>query len=81
MNGTDGLPAPARRRALITLGIAVAMAVLDTAIANIALPTIARTLLVDPANSIWVVNGYQLAVTVALLPLASLGDIYGYKKV
>jgi DHA2 family multidrug resistance protein-like MFS transporter len=81
MDMTDGLPAPARRRALVTLGIAIAMAVLDGAIANIALPSIARDLQVDPATSIWVVNAYQLAVTVALLPMASLGDIYGYKRV
>jgi DHA2 family multidrug resistance protein-like MFS transporter len=81
MDVTDGLPAPARRRALITLGIAIAMAVLDGAIANIALPSIARDMRVDPATSIWVVNAYQLAVTVALLPMASLGDIYGYKRV
>jgi DHA2 family multidrug resistance protein-like MFS transporter len=81
MDGTDGLPAPARRRALTTLAIAVAMAVLDVAIANIALPAVARDLLVAPAASIWVVNAYQLAVTVALLPLASLGDIYGYRRV
>jgi DHA2 family multidrug resistance protein-like MFS transporter len=81
MTVTDGLPAPARRRALLTLGIAVSMAVLDGAIANIALPSIARDMQVDPAASIWVVNAYQLAVTVALLPLASLGDIYGYKRV
>jgi DHA2 family multidrug resistance protein-like MFS transporter len=81
MEITDGLPAPERRRALTTLAIAVAMAVLDIAIANIALPSIARDLRVEPAASIWVVNGYQLAVTVALLPLASLGDIYGYKRI
>jgi DHA2 family multidrug resistance protein-like MFS transporter len=81
MDVTDGLPGPARRRALTTLGIAIAMAVLDGAIANIALPSIARDLQVDPATSIWVVNAYQLAVTVALLPMASLGDIYGYKRV
>jgi DHA2 family multidrug resistance protein-like MFS transporter len=81
MDVADGLPAPARRRALTTLGIAIAMAVLDVAIANIALPTIARDMHVDPATSIWVVNAYQLAVTVSLLPMASLGDIYGYKRV
>src|SRR5271165_4910406 len=75
---TDGLPPAARRRALTTLAIAVAMAVLDGAIANIALPSIARDMQVAPATSIWVVNAYQLAVTVALLPMASLGDIYGY---
>jgi DHA2 family multidrug resistance protein-like MFS transporter len=78
---TDGLPARERRRALTTLAIAVTMAVLDVAIANIALPTIARDMNVDPATSIWVVNAYQLAVTVSLLPLASLGDIYGYRRV
>ena len=35
----------------------------------------------SPATSIWVVNAYQLAVTVSLLPLSSLGDIRGYKFV
>ena len=34
-----------------------------------------------PARAIWVVNAYQLAVTISLLPLASLGDILGYKRV
>ena len=54
---------------------------LDGAIANVALPTIARELDASPAASIWVVNAYQLAVTISLLPLASLGDIYGYRRV
>ncbi|MDQ2804180.1 MAG: MFS transporter [Pseudomonadota bacterium] len=66
---------------MTTIAIAVAMSVLDSAIANIALPTIARELNATPAGSIWVVNAYQLAVTVSLLPLASLGDIVGYKRV
>ena len=57
------------------------MAVLDGAIANVALPTIAVDLHTSAANSIWVVNAYQLAVTIALLPLASLGDIFGYRRV
>src|SRR5258708_22977861 len=57
------------------------MSVLDGAIANIALPTIARDLLASPASSIWVVNAYQLAVTILLLPLASLGEILGYRRV
>jgi len=57
------------------------MAVLDGAIVNIALPTISGDLGVTPANAIWVVNAYQLAITVALLPLASLGDSLGYRRV
>ena len=42
------LPPGARRRAMATLAIAVAMAVLDGAIANIALPTIARDMAPPP---------------------------------
>ena len=58
------------------IALGLTLAVLDGAIANVALPTIARDLDASPAASIWVVNAYQLAITISLLPLASLGDIY-----
>jgi DHA2 family multidrug resistance protein-like MFS transporter len=77
----DGLPPRERRAAMLTVGIAIAISVLSTAIANIALPSMARELHTTPADSIWVVNAYQLAVTVTLLPLAALGDIIGYRRV
>ena len=77
----DGLPPPERWRAMLAVAIAVSMSVLVTSIANIALPTIAHDMHVDPAASIWVVNAYQLAVTVTLLPFASMGDIYGHRRV
>ncbi len=54
---------------------------MDGAIANIALPTIARDVNASPSASIWVINAYQLAVTLTLLPLASLGEIYGFRRV
>src|SRR4051794_22482916 len=57
------------------------MSVVDGAIANVALPTIAKALDASPAFSIWIVNGYQLAITISLLPLASLGEIVGYRRV
>jgi len=81
MEPHDGLPPAQRWRALATLGISVGVAVLDSAIANIALPSIAADLHVTPAASIWVVNAYQMAVIAALLPCASLGDIHGYRRV
>ena len=81
MDETDGLPPPARRKAILTMSLAIAISVLSTAIANIALPTMAQELHASPSASIWVVNAYQLAVTVSLLPLASLGDIHGYRLV
>ncbi len=81
MEVTDGLPLHWRRRAMLTVAIAITMSGLITSIANIALPTIARDMHATPANSIWVVNAYQLAVTVTLLPFASIGDIYGHRRV
>ncbi len=77
----DGLPTPRRYWAILAIWLGMTMAVLDGAIANVALPTIARDLAADPATSIWVINAYQLAIVVALLPLASLGDKIGYRRV
>ena len=77
----DGLPKPQRNWAILTIALGLVMAVMDGAIANVALPTIARDLDASPAFSIWIVNGYQLAITISLLPLASLGEIIGYRRV
>jgi MFS transporter, DHA2 family, multidrug resistance protein len=77
----DGLPQPQRRWAILTIALGIVMAVLDGAIANVALPTIAEDLHASPSFSIWIVNGYQLAITISLLPLASLGEIISYRRV
>ena len=77
----DGLPLPQRNYAILTIALGLVMAVMDGAIANVALPTIAKDLSASPAFSIWIVNGYQLAITISLLPLASLGEIIGYRRV
>jgi MFS transporter, DHA2 family, multidrug resistance protein len=77
----DGLPLPERYWAIATVALGITMSVLDSAIANVALPTIARDLHTNAAFSIWVVNGYQLAITISLLPLASCGDIIGYRRI
>ena len=77
----DGLPAERRRWAMAAIFIAVAMATLDTAIANIALPAIAADLHVSPAEVVWVVNVYQIALVATLLPLGALGEIVGHQRI
>ncbi len=77
----DGVPVPQRYWAVLTIALAVGLAVVDGAIANIALPTIAIDMNATPSAAIWVINAYQLAVTITLLPLAALGEIYGYRRV
>lgn len=81
MQVSDGVPLPQRYWAILTIALGLVLAVLDGAIANVALPTIARDVNASPAGSIWVVNAYQLTVTISLLPLASIGDIFGYRRV
>ena len=78
---TDDLPPERRRWAAAAIFTALAMASLDTAIANIALPTIAADLHVGPADVIWVVNVYQIALVATLLPLAALGEIVGHRRI
>src|SRR5580692_332770 len=77
----DGLPAQRRRWAAAAIFTALAMASLDTAIANIALPAIAADLHASPSDVIWVVNVYQIALVATLLPLAALGEIVGHQRI
>jgi len=78
---SDGLPAAQRRWAIAAIFTALAMASLDTAIANIALPAIAADLRVTPEQSVWVVNVYQIALVATLLPLGALGEIVGHQRI
>ena len=77
----DGLPPRERVRALVVIILGIVMAVLDGTIVNLALPDIARELNASAAQSIWVINTYQIATLALLLPLATLGDIIGYRRV
>ncbi|WP_226911379.1 MFS transporter [Gallaecimonas mangrovi] len=81
MTPTDGLPMPQRVGAILTIALGITIAVLDGVIANVALPTIGNELSATPAESIWIVNAYQLVITMTLLSLSSLGDIIGYRRI
>jgi DHA2 family multidrug resistance protein-like MFS transporter len=77
----DGLPPQRRIWAVVAISVAVGMASLDTAIANVALPSIAADLKVSPADVVWVVNVYQIAMVATLLPLGALGEIVGHQRI
>ena len=61
--------------------VAQGMILLDNTIVNVALPSIQRELDVDPANLVWVVNAYVLALASLILVGGTLGDRYGRKRV
>jgi DHA2 family multidrug resistance protein-like MFS transporter len=67
--------------AMAALMSAVVLATLDTTISNTALPQIAHELQTSEAAIIWVANAYQIAMIAALLPLASLAESIGFRRV
>ncbi|MES2511995.1 MAG: MFS transporter [Pseudomonadota bacterium] len=77
----DGLPAHERTRALWVIVLGILVTVLDGTIVNLALPDIARELQASAAQSIWIINAYQIAIVALILPLATLGDVIGYRRV
>ena len=77
----DGLHRPAIYYAVISIFCGIFLSVVDGNICNVALPTIASQLGVSSADSIWVVNAFQLVIMMTLLPFSTLGELYSYKKV
>lgn len=78
---TDGLPMPRRLWAILAVAFGVSLSVIDATISNVALPTIALQLGVAEADSIWVINAYQLATVATLLSFSALADVIGYRRV
>lgn len=76
-----GLNGRRRARAIFTVLAAMALAVLDAGMANVALPDIGRGLAVSPGESLLVVTAYQAGLIAALLPLGAIGERFGHRRV
>ncbi|MGO4255188.1 MFS transporter [Marmoricola sp. RAF53] len=67
--------------ALVLICVAQLMVVLDSTIANIALPFIGKDLDISAGSLQWVVTGYALAFGGLLLLGGRLGDLYGRRRI
>jgi DHA2 family multidrug resistance protein-like MFS transporter len=76
----DGLPKPQRYFAVLAISCGTALTVIDGAIPNVALPTIAQDLGVEASAAVLIVSVYQLVLVMTLLPLSALGSRIGLKK-
>ncbi|MCY0905075.1 MFS transporter [Arthrobacter sp. H14-L1] len=68
-------------RALVVLLIGMSIALLDTTIVNVALPTIRTSLNANEATLSWIISGYALAFGLSLIPAGRIGDRVGHKWV
>lgn len=66
---------------LAVLMIGLFMALLDTTIVNVALPTIRSSINADESTLAWIISGYALAYGLALIPAGRVGDRIGHKWV
>jgi MFS transporter, DHA2 family, multidrug resistance protein len=80
-DASSGLQGPQRSAALAAVLAAMVLAVLDAAIVNVALPSMAQSLQVTPGASVWIITAYQTALVMGLLPCAALGESRGYRRV
>ena len=78
---SSGVQQTHRLTAIFAVLAAMMLVVLDAAIANVALPSIAQSLNVTTAFSVLIVTSYQMALVMALLPCAALGESLGYRRV
>ena len=67
VNENDGLPLSKCYWAILATALGVGISVIDVTIANVALPTIACDLGTSPSATIWIVNAYQIAITISPL--------------
>lgn len=70
----------ARPLGLASLALPMLMASMDTSIANVALPTLAKAFGATFAQVQWVVVGYLLSLTSLIVGAGHLGDMIGRKR-
>ncbi|MFD7872788.1 MFS transporter [Streptomyces sp. NPDC059766] len=75
------ISSPTGRWILLTTVLGSSMALLDSTVVNVALPTIGRDLNADLAALQWTVNAYLVTLAGLILLGGSLGDRYGRRKV
>jgi MFS family permease len=74
------VPATRKNVALVLLCAASFIAVVDTTIVSIALPSIRRELGFSGADAQWILNGYALAFGGLLLLFGRAADLWGRRR-
>ena len=81
MFGFEGENAREKVIVLLTMSFALAMAMLDNTVVNVALPTISREPGAGVSELQWIVDGYVLLFASLLLTGGIVGDRYGRKRI
>jgi EmrB/QacA subfamily drug resistance transporter len=80
MPGQERAPDGHGWKAVSIVLVGAFMALLDTTIVNVALPSIRTGLHASPASLEWIVSGYALSYGLTLVPAGRAGDRFGHKR-
>ncbi|MGW4645756.1 MFS transporter [Kitasatospora sp. NPDC004289] len=80
LSGTNTAPDPRRWQALVFIGLAQLMVVLDATVVNIALPSAQTALHISDGNRQWVITAYALAFGSLLLFGGRIADLWGRRR-
>lgn len=72
---------PANRWALISLAMSMLLSSLGISSPNVALPAISQFYSASFAQVQWIIIAYLLAITVSIVTIGRLGDLYGHRRV
>jgi EmrB/QacA subfamily drug resistance transporter len=81
VSADQGLSASVKRLTLVATILGSSIAILDSSVVSVALPSIQRSLGGGLAGQQWVSNAYLLTLGSFILLGGSLGDIYGERRV
>lgn len=76
----EGLVGGRRAASIFAVLSAMTLVVLDAGIVNVALPAMATSFLIAPAQAFLVVTAYQAGLVMALFPAGALGERFGHKR-
>ncbi len=76
-----GQPDPKRWKALALLGFANFIVIMDSAVIQVALPSIKETLGYTEANLQWVMNAFLIAFGGLLLLGGKISDLFGHRRI
>ncbi|RUR34642.1 MFS transporter [Vreelandella nanhaiensis] len=79
--GDDGLPGPERALAVLALITGTLMAVVDTTMINLALPTIAADLDASASRAVWITNMFQVVCAAFLLVFAGISELVTRRRI
>jgi MFS transporter, DHA2 family, multidrug resistance protein len=74
-------PQARQRASIVAVMASMALVVLDAGLVNVALPMMAASLRVTPAQTILTVSAYQTALFMGLLPSAHVAEKFGFKRI